>query len=63
MTCTANQLDADRLTLQKEEVESVMWMGLGQCVEAVRNLGFQIIYLDELEMIEGICAGARRNSR
>lgn len=47
-------VDADRLTLQKEEVESVMWMGLGQCVEAVRNHGIpNCIYLDELEMIEG----------
>lgn len=47
-------VDADRLTLQKEEVESVMWMGLGQCVEAVRNQGIpNCIYLDELEMIEG----------
>ena len=47
-------VDADRLTLQKEEVESVMWMGLGQCVEAVRNNGIpNCIYLDELEMIEG----------
>ena len=43
-------VDADRLTLQKEEV----WMGLGQCVEAVRNHGIpNCIYLDELEMIEG----------
>ena len=47
-------VDADRLTLQKEEVESVMWMGLGQCVEAVRNHRIpNCIYLDELEMIEG----------
>lgn len=31
-----------------------MWMGLGQCVEAVRNNGIpNCIYLDELEMIEG----------
>ena len=44
---------ADQLTLQKEEVESVMWMELGQCVEAVRNHGIpNCIYLDELEMIE-----------
>ena len=47
-------MDADQLTLQKEEVESVMWMELGQCVEAVRNHGIpNCIYLDELEMIEG----------
>lgn len=46
-------VDADQLTLQKEEVESVMWMELGQCVEAVRNHGIpNCIYLDELEMIE-----------
>ena len=46
-------VDADRLTLQKEEVESVMWMGLQECVEAVRNGGIpNCIYPDELKMIE-----------
>ena len=47
-------VEIEKLKLQKEEVESVMWMGLGQCVEAVRNHGIpNCIYLDELEMIEG----------
>lgn len=38
-------VDADQLTLQKEEVESVMWMELGQCVEAVKITGFPIVYI------------------
>ena len=50
----SNAVVGVRLSLQYEEVESVMWMGLGQCVEAVRNNGIpNCIYLDELEMIEG----------
>lgn len=46
-------VDADRLMLQREEVENVMWMELRECVEAVRHQRIpNCIYLDELEMIE-----------
>ena len=46
---------------QKEEVESVMWMELGECIEAVRHHRIpNCIYLDELEMLERYLSGKQR---
>ncbi len=45
-------LDADKFTLQKEEVELVRWLSFGELMEAVReNLIKHCIAMEELEMI------------
>lgn len=45
-------VDAGRLRLQTEEVESVMWMELGACAEGVKEGSLpNCIYLDELELV------------
>ena len=47
-------VDADRLTLQKEEVEEVIWMDLELCRELVRTNGIpHCIYMEELDMLPG----------
>ena len=54
-------VDAEHLMLQKEEVESIMWMELGECMEAVRHHRIpNCIYLDELEMLERYLSGKQR---
>lgn len=48
-----NNLDIDKLNLQKEEIESVMWMDFEECVEAVKNHTIKsCLYLDELKMLK-----------
>ena len=45
-------VDEDRLILQAEEVEAVMWMDLVKCIEAVDKGSIpNCIYPDELEML------------
>ena len=47
-------VEADRLNLQKEEVESVLWMDLDECMEAVEKGTLpNCLYMDELELLKG----------
>lgn len=47
-----NDLDISKLKLQKEEIESIMWMDFKECVDAVKSKKIKsCIFLDELEMI------------
>lgn len=46
-------IEADALTLQKEEVDSVYWFDFEECIKMVKNnLIPHCIYLEELEMIK-----------
>lgn len=45
-------LDEDEFTLQEEEVDSVMWMDLEECIEGVKENSFEnCIDIDELSMV------------
>jgi len=45
-------LDESKFTLQKDEVECVLWMDLDECIEAVKSNSIKhCIYLCELEMV------------
>ena len=45
-------LDENEFTLQEEEVDSVMWMGLDECIEGVKENSFEnCIDIDELSMV------------
>ena len=47
-------VDIERLTLQEEEVESVMWMDYEECLRAVEKGSIETcICADELEMLRG----------
>ncbi len=47
-------VDIERLTLQQEEVESVMWMDYEECLQAVKQGTIEnCICADELEMLRG----------
>ena len=47
-------VEPETLRLQEEEVESVMWMGLETCMEAVKEGALpNCLYMDELEMLKG----------
>lgn len=47
-------IDIERLTLQQEEVESVMWMDYEECLQAVKQGTIEnCICADELEMLRG----------
>lgn len=51
-------VETDRLMLQKEEVESVMWMELDKCLEAVdKGTIPNCFYRDELEMLRRYLIG------
>lgn len=42
-------LDIEKLNIQKEEIESIMWMDYEQCIEAVKNNSIKhCIFLEEL---------------
>ena len=48
-----NDLDIDKINLQEEEVESVIWMNLKKCIEAVKNNSIKhCMHIEELEMIK-----------
>lgn len=48
-----NDIEIEKLTLQKEEIESVLWMDYEECVEAVKNNTIKhCILLDELLQIK-----------
>ena len=48
-----NDLDINTLNLQKEEVESVVWIDFNQCIEGVKNNTINhCIYLEELLMLK-----------
>ena len=45
-------LDENEFTLQEEEVDDVLWMNLGQCIEGVKDNSFEnCIDIDELRMV------------
>ena len=47
-----NYIDIEKLNLQKEEVEEVIWMDYEECIKAVKNNTIkQCIYLEELEKL------------
>ena len=47
-----NDIDIEKLELQKEEVEKVMWMEYEECIKAVKNNTIKhCIYLEELESL------------
>lgn len=47
-----NDINIENLTLQKEEVSSVIWMDLEECIKAVRDNTFNnCICLEEIEKI------------
>ena len=50
-------LEASSLTVQKEELENVLWMDLDQCIEMVKS-GTEpnCIWLEELEMLSAMIA-------
>lgn len=52
----ALRLDREDFTLQKEEIDSVRWMDLEECLEAVtKNTIPNCIYPEELEMVRAVC--------
>ena len=53
-------LDEDRFTLQEEEVDSVRWMDLEECIDGVMNSSFEnCIALDELLMVKSRATGIK----
>ena len=47
-----NDIDIEKLNLQKEEVEEVIWMDYEDCIKAVKNNTIKhCIYLEELEKL------------
>lgn len=47
-----NDIDIEKLNLQKEEVEEVIWMDYEECIKAVKNNTIKhCIYLQELEKL------------
>ena len=47
-----NYIDIEKLNLQKEEVEEVIWMDYEECIKAVKNNTIKhCIYLEELEKL------------
>lgn len=47
-----NNIDIEKLELQKEEVQGVMWMDYEECMKAVKNNTIKhCIYLEELEKL------------
>jgi isopentenyldiphosphate isomerase len=48
------QLDVepDQLTLQQSEVDSVMWIGLEECIKRTKNGEFPCLFPDELKMLK-----------
>lgn len=49
--------EASDFVLQKEEIDSVRWMDLEECIEAVKNNTIShCIYLEELEMVKAAAA-------
>lgn len=50
-----NDIEIDKLTLQKEEIESVCWMDYEACIQAVKdNTIKHCIFLDELMQIKDV---------
>jgi len=46
-------MDEEEFSLQKEEVDSVLWMDLDECMASVeKNLIKHCIYFKELEMVK-----------
>lgn len=49
-------IDEEEFILQKEEVDSVLWMDLDECIAAVENNRIKhCIYLGELKMVKDAC--------
>jgi len=51
-------IDEEGFKLQKEEVDSVLWMDLDECISVVeKNQIRHCIYPDELKMVKNACEG------
>lgn len=49
-------IDEEKLILQEEEIDSVIWMDLDECIEAVENNQIKhCIYPEELKMVKDAC--------
>lgn len=49
-------IDEEKLILQKEEIDSVLWMDLDECITAIENNQIRhCIYPDELKMVKDAC--------
>ena len=49
-------IDENELIVQKEEIDSVLWMDLDECIAAVENNKIRhCIYPDELKMVKAAC--------
>lgn len=62
--CLWRDVRPQELTLQESEVESVLWMNLEECTEAVReNRIPNCIFLEELDMLKAHCCSQSLQSR
>ncbi|SCN23982.1 Isopentenyl-diphosphate Delta-isomerase [Clostridium sp. N3C] len=53
-----HDIEEEKLTLQKEEVDSVLWMDLDKCIELVETDQINhCIYPEELRMVKDSCDG------
>jgi len=51
-------IDEDKLILQKEEIDSVLWMDLDECIAAIENSKLKhCINPGELKMVKAACEG------
>lgn len=49
-------IDEDKFIIQKEEVDSVLWMDLDECIAKIENNQIKhCIYPDELKMVKNAC--------
>jgi len=49
-------IDEEKMILQKEEIDSVLWIDLDECIAAVENNQIRhCIYPDELKMVKDAC--------
>jgi len=49
-------IDEEKFKLQKEEIDSVLWMDLNECITAVENNQIRnCIYPDELKIVKNAC--------
>lgn len=46
-------MEENEFTVQKEELESVKWIGFNECVDGVQNMSFKnCIAMDELMLLK-----------
>ena len=47
-------IEPEEMRLQESEVESVMWIGLEECISRTKEGGFPCLFLKELEMLASV---------